>query len=168
MNVSLLLSYSKRFVNRTSWFSNSSRRLFCSVCWLSSPCSYCRIFLTPISTQNWTKTSSSTYWNISNRIWTKYWYLFVFRFQLVQSFLSTGHSGLNLLNFWLKILNLLIEALDGIKNFGYTSILWALDIFFIVMKSILKSGDLCLQLMEKWFFTFEFCRFFQLMKIFLE
>ena len=64
MSVSLLFSYSKRFVNRTSWFSNSSLRLFCSVCWLRSPCSYCRIFLTPMSTQNWTNTSSSTFWNV--------------------------------------------------------------------------------------------------------
>ena len=86
----------------------------------------------------------------------------MFRFQLVKSFLSSRHSGLDLFNFRLKILNLLVEALNRIKNFGNAAILGALDIFFIVVKSILKTGDLCLKLMEKRFFALEFCSFFQL------
>lgn len=57
-------------------------------------------------------------------------------------------------------MNLLIKALDRIKNFGNATILRALDIFFIVVKSILKTSDLGLQLMEKWFFSFEFRRLF--------
>ena len=84
----------------------------------------------------------------------------MFRFLLVQCILSSSHSGLNLFDFRLKILNLLIEALDRIKNFGNATILRALDIFFIVVKSILKTSDLGLQLMEEWFFSFEFRRFF--------
>ena len=77
----------------------------------------------------------------------------MFRFQFIKSFLSSRHSGLDLFNFRLKILNLLVEAFDRIKNFGNAAIFGTLDIFFIVVKSILETGNLCLELMEKWFFA---------------